>query len=434
MSAGGLRARTGGVFYGWYVIGVAMVGAFLVGGMTSQVFFSVILKPLTDETGWSRTEVAGAITLGTLAGGLVAPISGMLVDRYGPRYIAPLGAIVVVAALLLMSQMHSLVLFYVSYILARSFGSNMVGGVVSQSLAVNWFRRMRGRAFGLLSMAIPLGGSIGALVAQPLINGPGWRTIFIVFPILMLTLFVVPAAIVYRRRPEDMGLLPDGDPPEAIEESTGRPLRAPEFSWTVREAVRTKALWLIVAGMFIGTLANGSVSFHLVAYYQDKGFSSTTAAAAISLFAFFGAVASIIWGFLVERFSERLLLAFAMVLSGFCMWAMLPNVGAPAALTVAALYGLIARGEGTLVNMVLAQYYGRESYGRIAGVTSPFNMAALGLGPLAASLSYDLTGAYTIVYGTFGFTYMVSAVLLWMARRPARPARDTEPDLVPISV
>ena len=434
MSAGGLRARTGGVFYGWYVIGVAMVGAFLVGGMTSQVFFSVILKPLTDETGWSRTEVSGAITLGTLSGGLVAPISGMLVDRYGPRYIAPLGAIVVVASLLLMSQMHSLVLFYVSYILARSFGSNMVGGVVSQSLAVNWFRRMRGRAFGLLSMAIPLGGSIGALIAQPLINGPGWRTIFIVFPILMLTLFVVPAAMVYRRRPEEMGLLPDGDPPEAIEESTGKPLRAAEFSWTVAEAVRTKALWLIVAGMFIGTLANGSVSFHLVAYYQDKGFSSTTAAAAISLFAFFGAVASIIWGFLVERFSERLLLTFAMVLSGFCMWAMLPNVGAPAALTVAALYGLIARGEGTLVNMVLAQYYGRESYGRIAGVTSPFNMAALGLGPLCASLSYDLTGAYTIVYGTFGFTYMVSAVLLWMARRPPRPARDEERDLVPISV
>jgi hypothetical protein len=84
--------------------------------------------------------------------------------------------------------------------------------------------------------------------------------------------------------------------------------------------------------------------------------------------------------------------------------------------------------------MVLAQYYGRESYGRIAGVTSPFNMAALGLGPLCASLSYDLTGAYTIVYGTFGFTYMVSAVLLWMARRPARPARADEADLVPVSV
>ena len=150
----------GHVYYGWYVIGVAMVGAFLVGGMTSQVFFSVILKPLTDETGWSRTEVAGAITLGTLCGGVLAPISGMLVDRYGPRYIAPLGALVVVAALFLLSQMHSLVLFYVSYILARSFGSNMVGGVVSQSLAVNWFRRMRGRAFGLLSMAIPLGGSV----------------------------------------------------------------------------------------------------------------------------------------------------------------------------------------------------------------------------------------------------------------------------------
>jgi MFS family permease len=199
----------------------------------------------------------------------------------------------------------------------------------------------------------------------------------------------------------------------------------------VAEAVRTRSLWLIVAGVVIGTLANGSVSFHLVAFYTDKGFSSATAAAAISLFALFGAIASIIWGFLVERMSERLLLACAMVLSGFCMWAMLPTVGAPAALTVAALYGLIARGEGTLVNMVLAQYYGRESYGRIAGVTSPFNMAALGLGPLAASLSYDLTGAYTTVYAVFGFTYLISAVLLWLARKPEQPVRLEDRELVP---
>jgi MFS family permease len=248
----------------------------------------------------------------------------------------------------------------------------------------------------------------------------------------MLVLFVVPALLVYRRRPEDVGLLPDGDPPESPETDARKPRLAPEFSWTVAEAVRTRALWLIVAGMFIGTLANGSVSFHLVAFYTDKGLSTSTAALAISLFALFGAIASIVWGFLVERFSERLLLTVAMVLSGFCMWAMLPTVGAPAALSVAALYGLVARGEGTLVNIILAQYYGRESYGRIAGVTSPFNMVALGLGPLTASLSYDLTGAYTTVYAIFGFTYLISAILLWLARRPALPVRE-ESELLPVS-
>ena len=103
MSSGGLKSRLGNVYYGWYVIGVAMVGAFLVGGMTSQVFMSVVLKPLTNETGWSRTEVSGAITLGTICGGLVAPISGVLVDRFGPRFIAPIGAVLVVLSLLLLS-------------------------------------------------------------------------------------------------------------------------------------------------------------------------------------------------------------------------------------------------------------------------------------------------------------------------------------------
>jgi OFA family oxalate/formate antiporter-like MFS transporter len=413
-------ARPRRIFYGWYVIGVAMVGAFLCGGMTSQVFFSVMLKPLTSDLGWSRTEVTGAITLGTLAGGLLAPLAGALVDRFGPRFIAPLGAIAVSASLIVLSQVESLVVFYVSFILARGLSSTAVTGVVSSTLAANWFRRMRGRAFGLIAMAVPLGGSAGALAAQPLIEGPGWRSVFIVFPALLLVTFVLPAVLIYRRRPEEVGLVPDGDTAEALS-AAGRVVAPPEDSWTLREATRTRALWLLIAGLFIGTLANGAVSFHLVAYYTDKGMSSTVAAAAISLYAFCGAIANFVWGFLVERVSERLLLAVAMIISGLSLLLTLPVQAAAPALAVAALYGLAARGEGTLVNTVIAQYYGRESYGRIAGMVSPFNMAALGLGPLLASISFDVTGSYTAAFGLFSTTYLSSAALLWLARKPSRP-------------
>ena len=145
--------RTKRVYYGWYIIAVAMIGAFLCGGMTSQVFFSVILKPLTSDLGWSRTEVTGAVALGTLSGGLLAPFAGALVDRYGARVMAPLGAIAVSLALYLLGSAHSLWVFYVAFILARGLSSTTVTGVVSQSLAVNWFRRMRGRAFGATPLA-----------------------------------------------------------------------------------------------------------------------------------------------------------------------------------------------------------------------------------------------------------------------------------------
>ena len=396
-----------------------MVGAFLAGGLTSQVFFGVILKPLTEDLGWSRTQVTGAITLGTLTGGLISPIAGTLVDRFGPRVLAPAGATIVAAALLVISNVESLAVFYVAFILARALSSATVTGVVGQSLAANWFRRKRGRVFGFLAMAVPLGGSFGALAAQPIIDGPGWRTIFLIAPVLMILLFVLPAALIYRRGPEEIGLLPDGDSLNAQATSAGESSGS-EVSWTVGEAARTRALWLLVSGTLIGRLASGAVAFHMVAYYTDKGFSPGLAALAISLYALFGALASFIWGFLIERISERLLLVSAMLLSGTSLVLTLPVQTPAPALTLAALYGLAGRGEGTLVNTVLAQFYGRASFGRIAGMVSPFNMIALGVGALLASLSFDLAGSYTIAFAAFSASYLVSASLLWFMRAPER--------------
>ena len=129
------------------------------------------------------------------------------------------------------------------------------------------------------------------------------------------------------------------------------------------------------------------------------------------------------WGFMIERLSERLLLVTAMLLSGVSILLMLPvHAGGPA-LALAALFGLAARGEGTLANTVLAQYYGRESFGRIAGLVSPFHMAALGAGPLIASLSFDVAGSYTAAFSFFVAGYLIAASLLWLMQPPRLPAR-----------
>jgi MFS family permease len=199
-----VKDATGRPFYGWYIVAIATMGAFLAGGLTSQVFFSVMLKPLTADFGWSRTEVSGAITLGTLSGGLLSPISGALVDRFGPRFLAPAGALLVALALVTIASVQNLAVFYVAFIIARGFSSSTISGVVSQTLAVNWFRRKRGRVLGITSMAVALGGSVGAVAAQPIIDGPGWRVIFYVAPVLLIVLFAIPALVVYRspgRRP-----------------------------------------------------------------------------------------------------------------------------------------------------------------------------------------------------------------------------------------
>ena len=397
---------------------VFVVGGFL-GAGTSQLFMGVMLKPITEDLGWSRTAVTGALTAGTIVAGLISPIFGRLADRYGPRILVTIGALLVAGSYFLMASITAIWMLYFAYILGRSMASINLGGVVAMTAATNWFRRKRGRALGLTAMSLPLGGSILVLVAQLIIDGPGWRTVFVLFGIAMLTFVVVPAALILRKRPEDMGLLPDGDTAEDIESAKTK--SGSEYSWTVKQAVRTPALWLLISSAAIGVLANGAVSFHQVAYFTDQGLDTKRAAIALSVFALMGAVSSGMWGFLVERFSERYMAVIAMAVAGVSMIYVQFADTTAEAIIFSAVFGISARGESSLIQMMIAQYYGRNSYGTISSLLSPFQMFGLGFGPLIASVFYDVVGSYDMLFLGLGGVYAVTVVLIWFAKKPAPP-------------
>jgi sugar phosphate permease len=413
------------IFYGWYILAIGMIGAFLSAG-TSQLFMSIMLKPLTAEFGWSRTAATGAITTGTIMAGILAFPFGALADRYGPRLLTSLGALVTGATYFLLTKSAELWQFYVVFVIARVVSTNTISTIAPRTAAVNWFRRFRGRALGLLSMSTPLGSSILVIVAQSIMERHGWRTVFMMFALALLFLQVLPAALVLRRRPEDCGLLPDGGP--AVEKASASPLRKPlekEFNWTLREAVRTPTMWFLVSATIMALIVNAGVGFHLVAYYTDVGIAVSAAVAALSVYAFTGAMASVIWGFLSEKISERLLAALVMVLTAFTILYLESVRTAPGAFIFAVLFGLTSRGEGTLVSIILAQYYGRGSFGAISGFVLPFNMLGLGFGPLIASVSFDRTGSYDAVFTVFIGISLIAAILLWLAKKPAQPVRSS---------
>lgn len=415
------RIRTQGrpkIFYGWYIIGVAMLGAFL-GSGSSQFFMSIMLKPLSEELGGSRTAITGAITAGTLLGGFLSPLIGRLVDRYGARPLTTLGGLAAAVHYFAMSNLSQLWEFYVVYVIGRAITSETLGGVVPTAAATNWFRRMRGRAIGLVMMCIPLGGSALTLIGQFIMDSHGWRAMFVVFGVVTLVLLVVPAWLVMRRRPEDMGLLPDGDQPSPfVGSQTGQKPREEEYSWTLSEAVRTPTLWLLIAAQLLGVMANTSVSFHQVAYYTDMGIPATSAVAVISLYALAGAVAMGVWGLLTEHFSERHLAVLVTLLAGASIFYLSLVRSLGEAILFGVLFGLTSRGEGSLLIIILAQYYGRRSYGTISGFVNPFKMVGLGMGPLVASITFDLTGSYHMVFIFFGTATLLVALLLWLAKKP----------------
>jgi MFS transporter, OFA family, oxalate/formate antiporter len=416
-------------FYGRYVLAVCMLGAFLSSG-TSQLFMSIMLKPLAEDFGQSRSAIAGAVTLGSTIAGLASPVAGRLADRYGPRPLSTLGAVVVGVLFLVLASVGALWQFYGVYVVARAVSGSTLAGVVPMTATANWFRRLRGRAMGLLAMSTPLGGAALTAGGQLVLESAGWRTVFVLFGVAMLGLLVLPAALVLRRRPEDLGLLPDGATAPTAADGTTRPLE-PEGGWSFREAVRTRALWLLIAAGTIGSLVNSAVGFHQVAYYTDMGIAATAAALSLSLYAFSGALANGVWGWLTERYSERILAMLAAIVTAGAVLYVLTVRSVEGALVFSVVFGITSRGESTLLSIILAHYYGRQAYGAITGFVHPFLLIGLGLGPLVAALSFDLAGTYQAVFSAAASVCLITAVLYWLARRPTPPARLAEPHRAP---
>ena len=416
-------------FYGWLIAAVAIVSSSLGAGL-NNVSMGPVFKPMTEDLGWSRTLTAGAITAGAIGGGIATLVFGRLADRMGARLLLPAGAAAAGACALGIAFVTQPWQLYVAYVPARAFSQALLTGVVPLTAVTNWFYRKRPRVMGLVAMATPLGSAVLVLLYQALITAFGWRSAFVALALLLWGAAVLPGVLVLRRQPEDLGLLPDGAP-QSPSVADGRPDRpeAPrselEYSWTLRQAVRTPTLWLMIAGITLGGMSTGGLGFHLVAYLTDGGIDPGLAAGAVSVFAITGALATGLWGFLLERVSVRSLFVaiYAVAVGGVLL--LLQARTPPLAYGAAFVLGATARTQDAMTSMLIARYYGRRSFGAISGITGPFQSGALGFGPILAAWAFDATGSYEVFFQSLVGAYALAACLLLLARRPTPPAAST---------
>ena len=412
-------------YYGWLVLAISFVATFAASGLT-QVVLGGVQVYITDESGWDEGSLAFAASLGTWMSGMIAPLIGRLADRYGPRWLMPLGLIVAGISFFVIAGSSSVWQFYGGYVIGRAVSNPVLVGLVPRTAAVNFFRRRRNMALALVSTFRPIAGAINIQIISLIAARQGWRMAYRYLGVLSLVL-ILPVMLFVRRRPEDIGLLPDGVSPEQAGASVGGarpPAMAPEFSWTAKEALRTRAFWLLLTITALGTLASSATGFSLVPFLvQDAGLSTAAAAGVLSLGTFL-AVANLFWGYLADRITPRRCLMIMMVGAGGMMPLLLTVDSVGEALIFAVVWGIFSGGLGSLENMVLAEYFGRASYGTILGVFSPLQMIALGLGPVLASTVRALAGEFYPLYVAMGVAYFAAAVLMYLARPPRLPIRE----------
>jgi len=411
-------------FYGWIIVAISMLAGFFSAGV-SNITMAVVLKPISDDLGWSRALTAAAVTAGAISGGVLSPFFGPLADRLGPRLLLPAGGTLVGLLAIGVGLSTEPWQFYATFVPARALTEFLLCGIVPFTAVANWFYIKRPRAMGLVAMSVPLGASALSLVYQFFIAHYGWRSAFLALGIALWVLVVIPGAIFLRRQPEDLGLTPDGlsaVPPHDGPLSPGeeRQKTVAERSWTRGDAMRTNTLWLIVASTFLASLGTGGIAFHTVAYFTDNTIAPGIAAGALSVMALSGAMGNGLWGALAERMQPRLLSVATMLISAGAV-ALLTQVSGPlTAYIFAVLFGLNARGAAVLTQILLARYFGRRSYGAISSVLDPFHKGGLGIGALIAGISFDLIGNYQTIFTIFLANYLLSALLIFLARCPVK--------------
>ena len=421
-------------FYGWLVLAMGCLSS-AGGASVSQVVMGTIQVYISEDAGWSIERIAIAVTAGTWISGLFAPVAGFMADRYGPRLLTTLGLIIVGCCLLVISTTNnnSLLQFIIPYVIARSISNPFLIGVVPRVATVNFFRRWRNITIAISGMARPVGGAINIQIISLIALSQSWRAAYGYVGVFLL-LLAVPAFMTMRRTPEEIGMLPDGARPgraaadarRADGDRAGLAAMQPEFSWTAREAIGTRAYWCIAGTAFLAIIASAGLGYILVPYLVSEsgpGLANAEAVGVGSLGAVL-AMTTLVWGYLADKLGPRY--CMMMTITGAVASGVFLITGVNSVLTAylfAILWGFFSNTVGTLEHMLLAQYFGRGSYGAIMGSLGPLQTTALGIGPLFGSYLLAFTHSYSVVFTVLMVMYASAAMLIFFAKAPSLPPR-----------
>jgi MFS family permease len=404
------------LYYGWIVVALAFITMmFVIGTFASS---GVLFAALVTEYDWSRATTSLPFSIALVGYAATAWLAGRLFDRYGPRWLFPIGTICLGLGLIASAYTRTPWQLCLTWGILVGQGFNLAGFVPHSALVALWFRRHLGVAVGL---AIS-GASIGSLTIVPavqyLVDQIGWRSAYPLLGWVIIVALTPMNALWQRHHPADLGLYPDGLPPAAGSSDLPAVQTQTAASWTLGDALGTRSFWfLFVMAVAVGWLSN-IVSVHLIAHITDNGFSSLLAASMVGLMGLFRAGSGTVWGGLSDRFGRESMYTLGSALSvvGLIGLAVLHPLSALWTLYASVLilgmgYGV----HGAVEASSIADLFQGPHLGAILGALELGWGIGGFLGSWGGGFWYDMWGRY---HGVFVVTIGVSTVgciALWLA-------------------
>lgn len=421
-----------GAYYGWWVLASTFVLGVLSGGIFSHsngVFFG----PIKQDLGLSSVQTSLIFSLARAEGSIAGPIVGPLVDRFGARPMIIAGGLIASKGFILLHWVNSYVVFVVIFVGVVSTGKSAGLGQVLLSAVNRWFVRKRALAMSICIIGFSSGGAVLLPLITLGVHSIGWRDVMLYSGIFM-GLIVVPLAAVIRHSPERMGLLPDGMATLAPARAEGGAAPAPyeTTDFTVRQALRTRSYWILLAATVLRITLWGAISLHAVEMMVWRGMPRETAGFMFSLMFLMSVPLRLGAGILGDRFPLQPLMFGGMISAAMAVLAMLlieGNVG----IYLFILLMAVEQGGSTLNWVALGNFFGRANFGTLMGIISTcFNVGML-VSPIYAGWIFDRTHSYTGVLFTLLPLYLISAVLFLVVKKPTIPRPAPSMAVEPVS-
>ena len=412
-------------FYGWISLaGTMLVYGCICGDLTYA--YGVFLPSMCEEFGCSRSVLSGPYTVFMITIGILCPVAGISISRFGGRKNIVVSHLLLVMTLAGMSVINEI---WHIYLLIGILGGITIafGEFIPATDIVNrWFIKKRSLAMGLVLASGGIGGFVYPPLISWLISSLGWRAGWACLAGIHLVLVVIIGGTLIRSKPEDVGQVPDGGVSEKYLRNTTsvrkqkRVYETP-VDWKVKDALCTPAFWLIVTVFSAAQFTMNILSTHQVAYLQDVGFSHMTASTSFGLMIGASIIGRVFCGVMGTTYEGRYLATASLALFAVGIIFLMNAKALPFVYISAILNGISYGGLVVLIPVMFGAYFGRTNFARIIGWTVPVITIVCAASPLMAGFIYDSTGKYTLAFWIAAALLGMSVICALLARPPKPP-------------